>query len=145
MLDLIFAVAHHLLAFGLVALLLGEAVLLRVSPTPAARLARLDAAYGASAGLIVVVGVLRVIFGAKGWEYYVGNSWFWAKIAAFVIVGLLSIPPTLQFMRWRKQATAAPGWAPPAGELAASLRYIRLEAVFILLILAFAAMMARYT
>jgi putative membrane protein len=142
--DLILAIAHHVLAFGLVALLLGEAVLLRALPTPVARLTRLDAAYGASAGLILVVGVLRVIFGAKGWEYYVGNPWFWAKMASFLVAALLSIPATRRFGAWRRQM-AEGGVAPPPGEVAATLRYIRLQSLFIVLIIAFAATMARYT
>lgn len=145
MTDLILTVAHHLLAFGLVAALMAEAVLLRVTPIPVGRLSRLDLAYGVSAGLIVLVGALRVIFGAKGWEYYLGNPWFWAKIASFAAAALLSIAPTLKYGRWRRQMAAQPAFAPAVDEVAASLRYVRLQALFIVLILVFAAVMARYT
>ncbi|TIL74004.1 MAG: DUF2214 family protein, partial [Mesorhizobium sp.] len=50
--------------------------------------------------LIIVVGIGRVIYGLKGWEFYVYNWVFWAKMAAFVAVGLLSIIPTVRFASW---------------------------------------------
>ena len=49
--------------------------------------------------LIIVVGVGRVLFGLKGWEFYVYNWAFWAKMAAFALVGLLSIQPTIRLHR----------------------------------------------
>jgi putative membrane protein len=49
-----------------------------------------------------VVGFSRAIYAAKGWAYHETNGFFWAKIAAFVAVGLLSIIPTIQIIRWRR-------------------------------------------
>ena len=37
---------------------------------------------------VVVVGVIRVIFGESGWDYYVTNHAFWGKMGAFVVMGL---------------------------------------------------------
>ena len=146
MTDLILAILHHILVFGLVALLMGEAILVRpgMSDRDIGRAGRLDAAYGMSAGLIIVVGVLRVIFGAKGYLYYVENPWFWAKMASFVAVGLLSIPPTLRFTRWRRLMAADAAFQPAADEIDSVRRLLRLESLVLVLVLVFAATMARY-
>jgi putative membrane protein len=63
--DLILAIFHHLLMFTLVAVLVAEIMLIRPEMTTAHvhRVGQLDAAYGAVAGLILVVGFSRVCFG----------------------------------------------------------------------------------
>lgn len=144
--DLTLAILHHIMVFGLVTLVVSEGVLLRceMSASIVTRLARLDRSYGATALIIIVVGISRVIFGAKGYEYYIGNPWFWAKMASFAAAGLLSIAPTIRFLAWRRALARDPSYLPPAGEVAAALRFIRIESVFIILILAFAATMARF-
>ena len=62
----------------------------------------IDAWYGALAGLILIVGFSRAIFAAKGWAYYAHNAFFWAKIGTFIAIALLSVPPTLAFLKWRR-------------------------------------------
>jgi putative membrane protein len=145
MLDLVLASAHHVAVFTLVALFATEFVLLRpgLGGTRLKQLARIDAAYGAVAGLVVVVGIIRVIFGAGSWEYYVGNQFFWAKMAAFVVMGLLTIPPTMAFRRWIKAGAGAPDYAPPEAEIATNRRFLHLQAGVLVLIPIFAAAMAR--
>ena len=102
--DLILAIGHHLAVFLLVAIFAAEFALLRpgLGGARIGQLARIDAAYGGVAMLVIVVGVLRVIFGASGWEYYVSNYAFWAKMAALLAMGLLTVPPTLAIRRWLK-------------------------------------------
>lgn len=143
--DLILACAHHLVVFMLVAILAAEFALLRpgLGGARIAQLARLDAAYGAVATLVIIVGVLRVIFGASGWEYYVANHAFWAKMAAFLVMGLLTIPPTLAIRRWDKALRGDSGYTIPAAEIAGNRRYIHLQAGVLVLIPIFAAAMAR--
>ena len=140
--DLILAIGHHLMVFLLVAIFAAELALLRpgLAGLRIRQLARIDAAYGGVAALVVIVGVLRVIFGASGWEYYVGNSVFWAKMAAFLVMGLLTVPPTLAIRRWAK---AGEDYVVPADEIAASQRFIYLQAGVLVLIPIFAAAMAR--
>lgn len=140
--DLVLASAHHLAVFTLVGLFAAEFAMLRPGLAGAriGQLARLDAAYGGVATLVIVVGVLRVIFGAMGWEYYVTNYAFWAKMAAFLVMGLLTVPPTLAIRRWAK---AGQDHAVPADEIAASRRFIHLQAGVLVLIPIFAAAMAR--
>ena len=140
--DLILASSHHLVVFLLVAIFAAEFALLRpgLAGNRIGQLARIDAAYGGVAMLVIVVGVLRVIFGASGWEYYVSNYAFWAKMAAFVVMGLLTVPPTLAIRRWLK---AGQDYVVPAEEISANRRFIYLQAGVLVLIPIFAAAMAR--
>ena len=108
------------------------------------RVAGLDRGYGAASVLLIVVGVCRVVMAAKGWEYYQANHWFWGKMATFLAVGLLSAPPTIRYIAWTRQARADAGWRPPLGEVAGVRRMIGLQALGLLLIIVFAAAMARY-
>ena len=142
--DLILAVAHHWLVFAISALLAAELALVRpgIGRRELKLLGRIDSIYGALAGAVILVGVARVYFGLKGWEYYVYNQIFWAKMAAFVVVGLLSIPPTLRIIRWNR-AIVEPDYAVPDAEISTTRRYLWLEALVLALVLVFAAMMAR--
>jgi putative membrane protein len=143
--DLILAILHHLGVFSLMAVIAIEMVMVRpaISGREIGRLARIDMMYGLLATLIVVVGVLRVFFGIKGAGYYLTSPSFWAKMAAFVVVGLLSIAPTMRIAGWRRAAAADPVYTPPVAELMGVRRTIHIEAGLFLLIPVFAAAMAR--
>lgn len=145
MTDLILAIAHHLAVFTLVAIFAAEFALLRpgIEGRRLGQLASLDRAYGGVAMLVIVVGVLRVIFGTAGWEYYVGNWVFWAKMIAFAGVGFASIAPTVAILRWVKAAKADASHTPPAAEVSAARRFLYLQAVLLVFIPSFAAAMAR--
>lgn len=145
MIDLILTIAHHLAVFTLVGVFAAEFALLRpgLSGPRIGQLARLDAAYGAVAGLVIVVGILRVLFGASGWEYYVASHAFWSKMGAFLIMGLLTIPPTLAIRQWLTAFKADAGYSPDAASVARNRRYLHIQAGFLLLIPIFAALMAR--
>jgi putative membrane protein len=143
--DLFLAIAHHLVVFLLVGIFAAEFALLRpgLAGPRIRQLARLDALYGGVATLVIFVGVARVIFGAMGWQYYVGNHAFWGKMAAFLIVGLLTIPPTLAIRKWSKALDADASYSPGSTDIAANRRYLHLQAGALLLIPIFAAIMAR--
>jgi len=143
-LDLVLAIVHHLLVFGLAIMLAMELAYLRADPVPVARLSKLDGGYGGVAALIVVVGVARVLWGAKGWVAYQDNLFFWAKIATFVVIGLLSIAPTIQFIKWSRALKADPGFLPPAAEVSRAALWVRIEVLLLLPLVAFAAAMARW-
>ncbi|TIT19809.1 MAG: DUF2214 family protein [Mesorhizobium sp.] len=143
--DLVLAIFHHLLVFSLAGIIGAEFVLIRsdLSAAMLKRLVGIDRHYGIIAMLIIVVGIGRVVYGLKGWEFYVYNWMFWAKMAAFAIVGLLSIIPTIRFLSWNRQASANPGFQVSAAELTFVRTYVRTEAFIFLLIPVFAAAMAR--
>src|ERR1700752_4521920 len=102
--DAILAYLHFAAIFTLVWFLAKEWTLLRegFSNTGLERLARADAGFGIAAGLVLVTGALRAVFGVKGWAFYAHNPAFHVKIGLFVVVGLISMAPTFQFLRWRK-------------------------------------------
>lgn len=145
MLDLVLAIAHHLAVFTLVGLIAAELVLLRAGITGAAldRLGRIDGAYGGVAVLVLIAGFLRVFFGASGAGFYLQNPVFWMKIGAFLVVGLLSIQPTLALVGWRKEAKTAPGFVPADIAVAKSRQFLMGEVLVLILIPIFAAAMAR--
>jgi putative membrane protein len=99
--------------------------------------------YGILAGAIVIVGFSRAVFAAKGWAYYSTSLFFWAKMAAFATVGLLSIMPTVKFIRWRRATRADPTFAPSAQEVASIRRILWIEVAVFAFIPLFAAAMAR--
>ena len=131
------AFLHHAAAFTLVAALAVEFVLIRGELTPAIgrRLARADMIFGISSGVLLVVGLLRVFYFEKGAAYYFHSGTFIAKLALFALVGLLSIYPTRKFISWRK------GFDPSS--VPAIRRIIHVELAAVVLILLFAALMAR--
>ncbi len=144
--DFILASLHHVLAFSMLAALAIE--LVTVKPGLAApavkRLAIIDGIYGGLATAVLIVGSCRVIWGLKGWDAYSGNVWFWHKMGVFAIIALLSLPPTLRFLKWRKAAAANPSFVAPDAEVKTVRRFMHAEAGLFLLIPVFAAAMARY-
>jgi putative membrane protein len=144
MTDLMYAVGHHLLIFALFAVLVAEWVTVRTSIDAAdmRRLAALDAAYGAMAMAILVVGFCRAIFAAKGWTYYSHNLFFWVKIGTFAVIGLLSIPVTVKILGWRKRVRNGDAVV-QAPEIACVRRFIALELALFPILLTAAAAMAR--
>ena len=145
MLDLVLAGAHHLAVFTLVALFAAEFVFLRpgIAGNRLLQLGKIDAAYGAFAGIVIVVGILRVIFGAAGWEYYVFNWVFWMKMAAFLAVGLLSARPTIAILGWRREAATNPDFTPPDAQVRMLRHFVHAQALALFLIPLLAAAMAR--
>jgi putative membrane protein len=143
--DLALAVAHHLLVFALAGVLAFEIGVIRAGMTDRdiLRVARVDIWYGVLAGAIVVVGFVRATFAAKGWAYYASNVFFWAKVATFAVVGLLSIVPTVAIIRWRRAPPGNPTFLPVVDDIGRIRRILWAEAMLFALIPAFAAAMAR--
>ncbi len=98
-----FAFLHHLAAFGLVATLCIEFVLIRepLTDISARRLLKTDALFGLAAGAVLIIGFARVVYFEKGAAFYFGNGFFLAKLTLFALVGVLSIQPTKEFLSWR--------------------------------------------
>ncbi|AWL00493.1 DUF2214 family protein [Stutzerimonas stutzeri] len=139
------AYLHHLAILLLFGLLLLEHQLLR-QPLTLARarsLFRIDIAFGITAAAVLASGLARAILYGKGLDYYLNNSLFHAKVGLFVAVAVLSIYPTLTFLRWRPALAA--GQAPVLAD--GTARWVRLSLRLELLLLALipllAALMAR--
>jgi putative membrane protein len=139
-LDVLLASVHHLFVFSLVAVLFAELVLAGGVPDAARlrQLGRLDSAYGLLAMGIVAAGFLRAVYGAKGWAFYAHNPVFWTKIGVFIVVGLLSIVPTVRLVRWRKA-----GVIPDAGAMRSTRQWMLAQVALVALIPVIAVLMAR--
>ncbi|QGZ95820.1 DUF2214 family protein [Terricaulis silvestris] len=136
---------HFVFAFILVGALAAEAFILRlpIDGRVARLLLRVDMFYGVSAVLLILAGISRVLWGEKGWEYYQVQPFFWAKIATFVVIALLSITPTRAFTRWVKAYNADAAFTPPEAEVKKVRRLVTIEVHLIALLLLFATLMAR--
>ena len=139
-LDLVLAILHHFFIFALFGVLFSEFVVVRrgMDAAAATRVARIDVWYGVLAALILIVGFYRAIFAAKGWAYYAHKAFFWGKIGTFAVIGLLSVPPTLAYLSWRRADAS-----PKVESVAKVRRYLWMQVVLFPLLLAFAAAMAR--
>ena len=141
----LFAFLHHLCAFTLVSALAIEFALIRSELTLASarRLLVTDMVYGIAAGALLVIGLLRVFFFEKGANYYFHSHAFLTKLSLFVIVGLLSIIPTMEFLSWRKAITAGQVPVMEAARRKRVSAVIHGELAAIVVILLCAAIMAR--
>jgi putative membrane protein len=139
------AFLHHVAAFTLVAAVAVELVLLKGELTlwSARRLQVADMVLGIAAGILFVVGLARVVWFEKGAAYYFSNHAFLAKLTLFIIVGLLSIVPTLEFLSWRKAVQSGQVPMVAAGKLERVRMIVHAELAAIVLIVLCAAIMAK--
>lgn len=139
------AFIHHAAAFIVVAALMVELVILRNDLTvPSARsVLRMDRVYGIAATVLLVVGFARVLYTEKGSAYYFASGSFLVKLALFIMVGLLSIYPTVKFMGWRKALREQRVPEFNAGTRRKVRMLIHLELTLLFIIMLMAVMMAR--
>lgn len=143
--DAALSYLHFIFALILVAALAAEAFVLRlpVDSRVARLLLRIDLFYGISAVGVIVAGVARVFWGAKGAEFYGAQPFFWAKMAAFAVIGLISITPTRKFMAWVRQAGKDAAFVVSEAEVKSVRRLVMIEVHLLALVPLFAALMAR--
>jgi len=105
-------------------------------------LARIDLFYMLAGILALGTGIARLVWFGKGAAFYLYNPVLYIKLALFVAVGLMSIPPTLQYLRWMRELKS--GDATPATyQIARVSRYLLAELVLFTLIPLMAVLMAR--
>ena len=96
---------HFISIFAIVSTIVSEHLLLKKSMTrmELGRMARVDAVYGIAALTLLAAG-FTLWFGGVGkpTAFYSGNWIFHTKITLFLVVGLLSIYPTVFFLKNRK-------------------------------------------
>jgi putative membrane protein len=141
----LFAFLHHLCAFTLVSALAVEFTLIRqeLTVSTARRLQVTDIVLGVAAAALLIIGLSRVVFFEKGYDYYLHSYAFLAKITLFVTLGALSVIPTQEFLSWSAPIKA--GQAPILDDrqkrLVSSIIHGELAAIVIILLCA--AVMAR--
>jgi putative membrane protein len=141
----LFAFLHHLCAFTVVSAVAIEFVLIRSELTlsSARRLQVTDLVLGIAAGALLFVGLLRVFFFEKGPDYYWHSHAFLTKFSLFVVMALVSIIPTVEFLSWGNALKAGQVPAISAKKLKRVTAVIHGELAAIVIILLCAAIMAR--
>jgi len=135
---------HYASLMLMTASLLAEHLLLKPQPTleQAKTLQVLDIIYGVSATLLLVTGIARM-FLEKGVDYYMHHVPFHILLTLFVLVGLLSIYPTMKFFSWRAATRAGSAPQLADGDYRRLQMVMRIELTLLFIAPLFAAWMAR--
>lgn len=138
------AYLHYLTILLLAACLTVELVLCRpgLGAVQVGVLTRIDGLFFAAALGALATGLARLFWYAKGLNFYLPNPAFHTKMALFVVIAVLSIRPTLRFIRW-KRALALEGPPPTDAEVRAVRRIIHIELALLALMPLLAVLMAR--
>lgn len=143
--DAALSYLHFTFALILAGALAAEAFILRlpIDGRIARLLLRADLFYGISAVGVIAAGVARVFWGAKSADYYGAQPFFWAKMATFAAIGIISILPTRAFIGWVKQANQNPSFVVAEADAKRMRRLVMIELHLLALVPLFAALMAR--
>ncbi|MDO9174566.1 MAG: DUF2214 family protein [Actinomycetota bacterium] len=142
--DIVAACLHHLALLVMTGALCAEFVLLRQDDIRAhvGTLSRIDVVYILSALVLLLAGLSRLVWFGKGMAFYQQTPYFHVKMMLFVLIGVLSIPPTMRYVRWRRAAVAGTLAITPA-EHRSTRRLVLAELHLLLLMPLFAVLMAR--
>jgi putative membrane protein len=144
-LEALLAYAHFLAILTLVVFISSEAALCRadwLNANVVERLAVVDRIYGIAAGAVLLTGVARTWWGIKGTAWYWSNGLLHLKLALFVAVALMSIKPTVMFIRWRRELRAS-GSLPAQAQVRTARKWVMAQAHLIALIPLVAVFLAR--
>jgi putative membrane protein len=141
----VFAFLHFLAVFGIIATIFLEWQTMSPAPTlaEARRIQRCDRWYGIFAAGVLVVGFLRAVYFEKGMAFYAASPFFHAKLGLFVLVGLLSVYPTIRFIRWGAQTRQGLTPVVTADEYRWIMLMLRAELIGLLGVALCASLMAR--
>jgi putative membrane protein len=136
-------IANYVSIMLMIASLLGEHLLLKqeLTAAQAGSVQRLDIVYGASAAIVLITGILRM-FLEKGAAYYNHHIAFHILFGIFVLAALMSIYPTLVFLRWRSDTSAGRGQQLATDQFKKIQMILRVEMTLLLLAPFFATSMA---
>lgn len=136
----------HLAAMILIAVFLALEYLICVPGLARERvklLAGIDLSYLIAAILALATGVARLVWFGKGAGFYLHNPVFYIKLALFVAIGLISVPPTMQYLRWMRILKMGAGAVAADFEVLRARRYVLVELVLFAFIPLLAVLMAR--
>jgi putative membrane protein len=144
-LEALLAYAHFLAILTLVVFISSEAALCRpewMNAKVVERLGKVDMIYGIAAGVVLLTGLARTWWGIKGAGWYWTNGLLHLKLTMFIVVGLISIKPTLVFRRWNR-ALKATGALPDEAQVRSARKLVMIQAHLIALIPLVAVFLAR--
>jgi len=141
----IFAFLHFVAVFGIFCTVFLEWQ--TMSPTPnyveARRMQRCDIWYGVFAALVLVVGFMRVYHFEKGYDFYSASPFYYVKLGLFLLVGLISIYPTMRLIKWRSHTNKGEAPVISAQEYQRIITVLRVELILLLGVALSATLMAR--
>ena len=129
-LEAVLASLHLLAILTLVVFLSSQAALCRAEWLNAAvveRLPRLNLLYGVAVALVLATGLARVFWGVKGPTWYLPQGWLHLKILLLMVMGVLAVPCTRAYGRWRREWRAS-GVLPEAEEVRRVRRLVMWQA-----------------
>jgi putative membrane protein len=143
--DAVIAYLHFTAIFLVFAFMTVEVMMMRGALDQAAvrLLGRVDLWYFGAAIAALATGLLRLAIGAKGADFYLSSWPFYVKVGLFVAVALISLQPTLTFIRWRRALDHDSAFRVGDEERRRVRRYLMIEVHLAALIPVFAVMMAR--
>jgi putative membrane protein len=143
--EALLAYIHIIAILTMVVFLASEAALCRgdwLNAKVVERLGKIDLIYGIAAVAVLATGFARTYWGAKGMGWYWSNPLLHVKVTLFVVIGLLSIKPTLMFVRWKRELRAT-GKLPDEGQIKQARRFVMIQAHLLPLIPLAAVFLAR--
>jgi len=139
--EILLRYLHFISIFAIVSSLVAELLLLKpiLKRKEIERLAKIDGIYGFAVLVVLAAGMTLWLGGhGKPAEFYSDNSLFHAKLGLFLVIGLLSIYPTVFFFKKRK---GDPAELIPIPQTV--LWIIRLEITLVFIIPLLAGLMAK--
>jgi putative membrane protein len=139
------AYLHYVAMIGIAVILVVEYMVCipGISGARIRQLARIDQLYVVAALLALGTGAARLVWFGKGAAFYLHNPVFYVKMALFVAVGLISIPPTLQYLGWLRGVKSGTANVAADYQVRRVRRYLLAELIVFAFIPLMAALMAR--
>ncbi|MDO4681311.1 MAG: DUF2214 family protein [Lautropia sp.] len=106
------------------------------------RLARVDVLYGLSALCVLLTGFVRMVWGAKGFDWYLAQPMLHAKITFFVLMAVIAVPASIAIRRWARVWDRT-GQLPPSRDVRKIRRLIMIGSHLMMVIPLFAVFLAR--
>ena len=136
---------HYIGIMALMGSLISEHLILKpsIKKDQIKSLATVDLIYGLSVILVLATGLLRWFVYGKGYDFYMSTPLFHIKLTLFIVLGILSVFPTIKILKWKKQIKR--GEEPEITEKGVKklLMYIRIELLIITIIPLLAVLIAR--
>lgn len=136
---------HYIGIMALMGSLISEHLILKpsIKKEQVKSLATIDLIYGFAAIIVLATGLLRWFVYGKGYDFYMSTPLFHIKLTLFIILGILSIFPSIKFYKWNKQVKS--GKEPDINEKGVKklLMFIRIELLIITIIPLLAVLIAR--
>lgn len=135
-LEALLAYLHIAAILMVTVFLTSQAALLRtewLNEAVVHRLARVDLIYGVAALVLLATGLARAYWGLKGAGWYWSQPLLHAKVTLFVLIGAMSLVPTLRYRRWVRALRAGEG-LPAEAEVRSTRKLVMWEAHLLVLI-----------